>query len=146
MGSITTTCAILLATAGSRMGTGMFCDEVDLIEINHCYDEKGHLVFEQLIFYDWSPSKSRYDVRDWRLIKDDVQMPRKDHRSGVYVAIWRDGRVLRKVLAKTVRETWTQYDPEVVEQAFLPKGDRQPLPKPPTLVPVGPKGASTLRR
>ena len=44
-------------------------DRVDLIEVNHFYDEQGRLVFDQIIFYDWSPMQCRYQVRDWRLLK-----------------------------------------------------------------------------
>ncbi len=45
-------------------------DRVDVIEINHFYDEQGRLVFDQTIFYDWSPDHSRYMVRAWRLVKN----------------------------------------------------------------------------
>ena len=33
-------------------------EEVDLIEVNHFFDEQGRLVFEQLIFYDWCKTGS----------------------------------------------------------------------------------------
>ncbi len=77
---------------------------VDLIEINHCYDENGQLVFDQLLYYDWCPSQNRYNVRDWRLLKSRIQLPRRNAETGHYVAIWRDGPNIRKVYAKTVRE------------------------------------------
>jgi hypothetical protein len=63
-------------------------DSVDLTEVNHFYDEHGRLVFDQIIFYDWSASDSRYNVRAWRLIKHPSQLPQRDwggaviHRSG----------------------------------------------------------------
>ncbi len=107
----------------------MLSDSVDLIEINHCYDENGQLVFDQLLFYDWCAEKGHYDVRDWRLLKSPIQVPRRNYDSGTYVAVWRDGAIMRKVHAKTIRESWTQYDPEIMEQEFLAKDKRRALPK-----------------
>jgi len=104
-------------------------DRVDLIEINHFYDELGKHVFDQVIFYDWSSQSGRYNVRAWRLLKRPAQIPQRDWIRGNYVAVWHDGIVLRKVLAETVQESWTQYDPELVERAFLPKEQRRELRK-----------------
>jgi hypothetical protein len=129
VGTITTTIALCTLAAGTQPHSDILSDRVDLIEVNHCYDEKGQLVFDQLLFYDWSPSKSHYDVRDWRLLKSPYQVPRRNHDSGEYVVVWRDGQLMRKVHAKTVRESWTQYDPEIVEQEFLAKEKRRTLPK-----------------
>ena len=121
--------ALCILTAGSNPGSDIVSDRVDLIEINHCYDENGQLVFDQILFYDWSPQKARYDVRDWRLLKSPVQVPRRNRENGGYVVLWRDGTVLRRVHSETVRETWTQHDPEVVEQQFLAKTMRRSFAK-----------------
>jgi hypothetical protein len=102
-------------------------ESVDLIEINHFYDEHGRLVFDQVIFYDWSPRDSRYMVRAWRLVKNPSQLPQRDWRDGGYTAVWQDGEVLRDVHATAMRETWTQYDPELVEREYLPKEKRREL-------------------
>lgn len=104
-------------------------DRVDLIEVNHFFDEHGKHVFDQVIFYDWSPQFSRYNVLAWRLLKDVAQVPYREGSRQDYVAIWHDGAVLRKVQAETVRESWTQYDPELVERAYLPKEQRRELLK-----------------
>ena len=129
MGTMTTTLALCAVAAGFQPKTDVLCDKVDLIEVNHFYDEKGQLVLDQLIFYDWSPAKGHYDVRDWCLLKSPVQVPRKDHATQRFVTVYRDGRVLRKVYAKTVRESWTQHDPELLEQEFLPREKRRLLTK-----------------
>ena len=129
MGTMTTTLAFCMVATGLHPKTNVLSDKVDLIEINHCYDEKGQLVFDQLLFYDWSPTKCHYDVRDWRLLKNPIQVPRRNHEAGGFVAVWRDGQVMRKVHAETIRESWTQYDPEITEQQFLPKEQRRPFPK-----------------
>ncbi len=127
MGTFVTKLIVFASVAGLQPPTGEVCDRVDLIEVNHFYDAKGQLVLDQLIFYDWCPEKSHYDVRTWRLLKSPIQIPRREHRTGQFVAIWRDGKVLRKVLARSVRESWTQYDPEMVERAFLARDKRRDL-------------------
>jgi hypothetical protein len=107
-------------------------DEVDLVEINHFHDEKGRLVFDQIIFYDWCPIQHRYNVRDWRLLKNMGQIPVRDWRTGQFVAVWHDFKeknVLRTVRAASVRESWTQYDPELVEREFLAQEKRRELTK-----------------
>ena len=104
-------------------------DSVDLVEINHFYDEAGKHVFDQVIFYDWSPRHNRYHVRAWRLLKHPTQIPRRDWARDCYIAVWYDGIVMRRVVAQAVRESWTQYDPELVERSFLPKEQRRELSK-----------------
>jgi len=105
-------------------------ERVDLIEINHFYDEHGKRVFDQIIFYDWCPVESRYQVRAWRLLKSPYQLPQRRWEQRDYIASWHDGDVYRQIIAKTVRETWTQYDPELVEREYLPKEKRRELIKP----------------
>src|SRR5262245_22979763 len=104
-------------------------EKVDLMEVNHFYDEQGRLVFDQVIFYDWSPEHSRYMVRAWRLVKNPTQLPERDWRDGGYLAVWQDGEIVRRVQADSMRETWTQYDPELAEREFLPKERRKELRK-----------------
>lgn len=105
-------------------------DEVDLIEMNHFYDDRGRLVFDQVIFYDWCPVEGRFQVRDWRLLKSSDQIPRRNWRRGDFLAIWHDGDHLREVRSKAFHETWTQYDPELLQREYLPKEKRLRLSKP----------------
>jgi hypothetical protein len=102
-------------------------ESVDLIELNHFYDEHGRLVFDQVIFYDWSASEARYNVRAWRLVKNPAQLPQRDWAAGGYTAMWHDGEQIRHLRSKSIRETWTQYDPELVEREYLPKERRKEL-------------------
>ena len=118
MGTATIALAMCIASSGSNTQVHVLTDSVDLIEINHCYDDKGQLVFDQLLFYDWDPQKGRYNVRDWRLLKSAIQIPRRNPGTGMYITFWRDGPSMRKVHAKTIRESWTQYDPEITEQQY----------------------------
>jgi hypothetical protein len=41
--------------------------------------------------------------------------------------MWQDGEQIRHIRSKSIRETWTQYDPELVEREFLPKEKRKEL-------------------
>lgn len=102
-------------------------DSVDLVEVNHFYDEHGRLVFDQIIFYDWCDVQCRYNVCAWRMLKRASQHPQRDWKKGSYDAVWHENGVLRRVSAKAMRETWTQYDPELIERDFLPKEHRREL-------------------
>jgi hypothetical protein len=105
-------------------------ESVDLIEVNHCYDEEGKHVFDQVLFYDWSAQDRQYHVRAWRMLKHPSQIPYRDTVSGRYEATWHDGWVMRSVQATTFRETWTQHDPEVAARSHLPKELRRELIRP----------------
>jgi hypothetical protein len=129
----------MLSTVGSNPIEDVPCDRVDLIEVNHFHDEQGRLVFDQVIFYEWSPEKGRHQVQAWRLLKNANQKPRRDYKTGEYVASWLDGETIREVRAATVRESWTQYDPELVEREYLAKEKRKDLAKVRTPLPRRPR-------
>ena len=118
--------AVLLTVAASPSDL-VLRDSVDLVELNHYHDEAGRHVFDQLIFYDWSGRMSRFQVRAWRLIKSPSQIPRRDYRRRRWQVLWHDTGVLREVTAGAYRETWTQYDPELVEREYLPQEQRAEL-------------------
>jgi hypothetical protein len=117
------------ATIGTNPIDDVPRDRVDLIEINHFHDDHGRLVFSQVIYYEWSPEHGRHQVQAWRLLKSSQQRPTRDFASGDYVSAWIDGGVLREVRSSTMRETWTQYDPELVEREHLAKEKRRDLAK-----------------
>lgn len=127
MGSIASTIGILLVACGISPQDTVAFEQVGLVELNHFHDEQGRLVFDQVIFYDWSEPHGRYMVRAWRLVKTNSQLPQRNWRDGTYVSIWHDGDTLRKVRAETMRETWTQHDPELTEREYLPKEKRKDL-------------------
>lgn len=125
--TLTTTLLLMCSVLGTTPIRQVEVDQVDLIEYNHFYDEQGRHVFDQVLFYDWSPREMRYQIRDWRLIKTATQAPYYDVQRGLYMATWHDGLSLRQVRGKSIRESWTQYDPELVERSFLPKENRREL-------------------
>ncbi len=127
MGSIASTLGLFLVACGISPQDTVAFEQVELIELNHFHDEQGRLVFDQVIFYDWSEPHGRYMVRAWRLVKSPSQLPQRNWRDGSYVTIWHDGDTLRKVRAETMRETWTQHDPELTEREYLPKEKRKDL-------------------
>jgi hypothetical protein len=100
---------------------------VDLIELNHFVDEDGREVFRQVIFYDWSKTHRRFHVRAWRLVKRENQVPRRHWNPSMYQCSWHDEGLLRQVWAPSLRETWTQQDPERVNRGLLPEDQRVPL-------------------
>ncbi len=121
--------AICLAAVCHNPRQDVAKDRVDLIELNHFYDEKGQLVFDQIIFYDWPPERCRFNVRAWRWLKRPAQTPNPNARQRKFTVVWYDGSTLRRVEAPSIRESWTQYDPELVQRALLPKDMRRELTK-----------------
>lgn len=102
-------------------------DAALIVERNHYYDQNGKHVFDQLIWYDFDPAQNRYQVRDWRLVREPEHAPVWDESRGCYRAVFMDGKTLRDVRACIYRETWTQYDPEIYEREYLPKDCRRGL-------------------
>lgn len=129
MGTLSIQCVLLLSTVGTSPIEDPPVDRVDLIEVNHFHDDQGRLVFDQVIYYEWSPEKGRHQVQAWRLLKNASQKPRRDYRTGQYVATWLDGDTFREVRAATMRESWTQYDPELIDREHLAKEQRKDLAK-----------------
>lgn len=127
MGAASASLALLLGVIALQPSKEIASDQVDLVEVNHFHDEQGRLVFDQVIYYDWSPVQSRYLVRAWRLLKTPAQLPQQEPNQRGFVAIWHDGDVLRRVHARVMRETWTQHDPELMAREYLPKEMRREL-------------------
>jgi hypothetical protein len=119
----------LLLVCGSPVGIPsdpvpvVVAEKVDLIEVNHYYDDRGNRVFDQVIYFDWSPEQFRFTARGYRLIKQETQVP-VPVAPGAYHSIWSDGDCLRDLRAAVSTETWLQWDPELAERNYLPKSMR----------------------
>lgn len=136
MGGIVASLSVwLLAVSGGDSRSTAVVDHVDLVEINHFCDEYGRAILHQMIFYDWCEESGRYQVRDWQPLRKSYQYPSHDWRKDCYTAVWYDKGVKRVVEADLVRETWTQYDPELIERNYRSPDDRTGL------IPVGQFGA-----
>lgn len=111
-----TLCLFLCATI-SLKGNRSADEYVDLIELNHFYDPKGGLVYDQVIFYERAPETGRFQVRAWCLVEDREclnRRPTKNLQTELYQVDWYDSdqRLLRKITSHLYRESWTQIDPE----------------------------------
>jgi hypothetical protein len=103
-------------------------EHIDCLETNNFYDTDGRLVFRQRLHWRWNGRESRYQCEAWRMIKDEGNYPVGNSLTWVD-----DGCVIRKVLVTSKQESWTQYDPELIDRARLPKESRTELTTPPTL-------------
>jgi hypothetical protein len=117
----------LLLILGSQSTTHDHCD---LAEINSFHDCNGRHVYDQVIFYEWSPSLHRYHVRAWVLSDGDKQ-PQRDYRNGLYVTKYteRDTSIERTITSTHFRRSWTQIDPERDNKRLLPENERHALIK-----------------
>ncbi len=123
---------LLHAAGPSPNSHGEFRERVDLIELNHYYDDLGRLQFDQVIFYEWSPDFRRFHVIAWSLVEGDLRkMPSKVPGNAEYSVKWfdRDSKVQREVRSKLYRETWSQTDPERINKLLIDEKDRLSLAK-----------------
>ena len=106
---------------------------VDLIELNHFYDDLGRHSYDQIIFYEWAPDYRRYQVVAWFLVENNLaRMPTYNHARRIYVVRWydRDAKAYRVVQSKMFRETWSQKDPERANKKLIDEKHRISLLKP----------------
>ena len=107
-----TLCLVFCAIVSTK-GNHTAEEYVDLIELNHFYDQQGRLVYDQVIFYERAPENERFQVRAWCLVEDREDLnrrPVKNYQTQLYQVDWydTDQRVLRKVTSRHFRESWTQ--------------------------------------
>ena len=135
MVSATLLLPLVLMASGPSGGSTVLRDSVDLIELNHFYDDLGRHAYDQVIFYEWSAEYCRYHVITWCLVEDDpsrlpVQLP-GGHETMVR---WydRDAKRHRDVRSPLFRETWTRTDPERENKKLLEEKDRISLLRAPS--------------
>lgn len=116
---------------------GVARERFDMLEQNAFYDGDGRLVFDQLLFWDWSHDAGRFQLQAWRMLKwqsgtkengpISTMLPRFDHAHNVWVVEWLDGDVHRRIESPVFRQSVTQFDPELEERVYLPKEKRREL-------------------
>ena len=84
MATLVSTIGVLACLCGLPPREDVASEQVDLVEVNHFYDDQGRHVFDQVIFYDWAEGHSRHMVRDWRLVKNPAQLPQRNWKDGSY--------------------------------------------------------------
>ncbi len=119
-----------IAPGSDANSPASFHQTVDLIELNHFVDDEGREVFRQLVFYDWSDTDRRFNVRAWRLVKHENQLPTRHWNPDRHECKWHDDGLLRRVSAPQMRETWSQQDPERINRKHFPEKERVPLFEP----------------
>jgi hypothetical protein len=124
----------LLLASGPSDGSSVLRESVDLIELNHFYDDLGRHAYDQVIFYEWSDEYCRYHVIAWCLVEDDhSRLPVRLPGGQEYLVRWydRDVKRHREVRARLYRESWTQSDPERDNKKLLEEKYRISLLKVP---------------
>ena len=96
-------------------------ESVDLIEVNHFYDDLGRHVYDQVIFYEWAQDVGQHHVRAWCLLDNPARTPFKSYQTDRWQIIWydRDQRMTREIQSEHFRETWSQVDPERANKKLL---------------------------
>lgn len=118
--------AVLLLAMAILPTTQPVVDRVDVIEVSHVYSAQGDHVFSQLLFWELA-SDGEYDLRTWLLLKQGGHRPEYDFARGDYVARFSSWEQFHEVRAPVFRETWTQYDPELIARDRMPKENRRGL-------------------
>lgn len=113
---------LLACGSGDAKDLNSVVQRVDLIELNHRYDDQGRHCFDQVIFYEWSPDYRRYHVVAWCLVDQGLtRRPALDHNKHRYVVRWedRDTGQHRVIWAPIYRETWSDWDPEKANKELM---------------------------
>ena len=100
--------ALLLLVIGSKLGTS---EHVDMIELNHNYDNRGQHVFDQVIFWRVDAATRRYQVRGWKICQSQNDYPTRNANGMAELRLGFDSSAL-KVRSRAFRESWSHRDPE----------------------------------
>ena len=109
---------------------------VAVIELNHVHHESWEPSFDQLIFWEWrhchdwqeNETNWAHHVMCWRIVKPGEYTLRKEKGNWVVIFWEKDkgGRsLLRRVVAVSYRETYSNYDLEGSERQRLPQRFRR---------------------
>lgn len=119
-----------LSFGSGREDQSVVTDNFDKVETNHFYDEYGKHIFDQVIWYDWVAGWGSHRMEAWRLVKSPNVYPTLNRNTNQYESLFYDNDILRKVTAKYMVESWTQYDPELEGRETWPKERRRDLTAP----------------
>jgi hypothetical protein len=99
-------------------------ERVDVVHYNHHYSDDGQLLLEQVWWETWRDDTADHAIQAWRVTKPCAgrsPIPLRNVRTGEWESIWFDGDVLRRVRARSFRESWTQgQDPELFDRQQHP--------------------------
>ena len=109
-------CAVICGSPSQQPITSI---SVDTIELNHVYDDRREIRFHQLIYWRWHASDRKFHVAHWRMVDEQ-------HYVGRHGLGFRDSYQMPDfgqrytVDANSYRETWTQYDREILDHQEWP--------------------------
>ena len=112
------------------IGSASCSETVDLIERNGFFDRKGKLCFEQVIFWEFTRTSGRTEVRSWRIVCDNDlhnRRPVKSEATGLWVSEWTEQGKRYRIVSRQYRESVSQIDPEVIDRKKLPDELRKGL-------------------
>src|SRR5690349_22393722 len=92
-------------------------ESVETIEVNRVFTYEGEPNLSQVIFW------GKRDVIAWRMNNEGKLNPTGK------VLYFMDQGVVRCIMARTVVESWTQFDVEVAQRDYLPANERRGLRK-----------------
>ena len=85
-------------------------DTVDIVELNHYLNAHSGEFYDQYIYWEWY--YDRFLVVDWRHARH-ITAPT---RCGKWYVFYRvDHECIRRIRSTSIRETWTDHDPERAE-------------------------------
>jgi hypothetical protein len=96
--------------------------ECDVLEISHYYDDNGKPLLTQLIAWSWSDATGRHEIREWKIVGGFRDYPRQTPDG--WIAHWSQNRIAR---AKAFKESWWNFDIELIERQSTPREQRVPL-------------------
>ena len=112
---------LLLLMDSGRLG-GYQRADVDLIELNHHYDDLGRHCYDQVVLWRWSEDYRRYDVADWTLVERLEQYPTRGH-TGLWIVIVDKSTSINgrwMIVSSMYRETWSFIkDPERMNKRYF---------------------------
>ncbi len=102
---------------------------VDMIELNHSYDDKGKLMYSQVIAWDWCPQKKAYVVSQWWIVeKEDFSIVRRgDERVVQFSNRLSKRRICLRTRLYKESHTKVGQDPERLNRAILRDSERVPI-------------------
>lgn len=87
---------LLLLLVSATPDNDTLTDRCDLVIVNHVYDKKG-LVLSQLVFVEYKPALSNYEVIAYRMLHDNSALPQRDWRTGEYVCRYFESKRPREI-------------------------------------------------
>ena len=94
---------------------------VDMIELSHVADDKGRIVFSQIILWRIDPVDGKYHNCGWRHAKP--WMGAIERRGCMWCVTGKDDTERVKFLAPVFRESWSHIDPEQEDKRKYWRGE-----------------------